>query len=252
MKTNIDNVQPQQQVQQDDLTELFYSLQEQYEEVYIEHIERQMFIIKPLGRLEYKQIINNKEISDLEKEEVICQISTLWPTDFDFENCIGGIPTTLANLILRDSYLNNIESRTSITLAFREEMFDLDNQVTCIIHEAFPDLQLEDIESWRVSKTAKYLSRAEWILYNLRGANIDNVAQEPQVQPDPQQPVRKSVMKTEEIGVQTKPQKEKMTPEKLMEMKRKFPDIDWDAQVSMDDFKHNSFDTTPPALRTPQ
>ena len=43
-------------------------------------------------------------------------------------------------------------------------MGQLEHQMDAIIALAFPNLKLEEIESWTLDKTLKYFSRAEWLL----------------------------------------------------------------------------------------
>jgi hypothetical protein len=196
--------------------------------------------------------MQDDRLDNFAKEEIICQACTLWPEDYDFENCVGGIPTALTHAILVNSYLDSIDSRVAITTHYRQEMFDIDYQVTCIIHEAFPDLNLEEIESWGVAKTAKYLARAEWVLQNLRGANIQYDPMASMQQAAEQKAPEKPKAVTEELKPNKKTSgKEKMTPEKLAELKRQFPDINWEdgANMTMDSFKGPTADVVSPALR---
>lgn len=251
-----------------DITELFLYFQEKHRNVFVQKIENEIFIYRSLGRAEYKKILSDEQFNDMEKEELICQICTLYPENYDFENCDAGIPTVLAKNIIRNSYLDSIESRRRVLDYYREEMFDLDNQITCIINEAFPQFDIEEIESWGIEKTMKYLSRAEWKLHNLRGLEIyDPGMQESyyEVQ-DKKAKENKKEVQTEEIGVEKQEQennktdkeeknlrggkKEKLTPEKLQELKAKFPEIDWENDAIMKYGIDGLKDTTvPPALR---
>ena len=154
-----------------DITELFIDFSEKYRNVFVYQIEEHVFIYRALGRREYKDILFSDGFTDLEKEEIICKQCLLYPDpdDFDWENCDAGIPTQLRKNILENSYLDSLESRDNLKNYYRMEMYDLDNQISCIINEAFPNNDIEEIEKWDVEKTTKYLSRAEWILHNLRG-----------------------------------------------------------------------------------
>ena len=80
-----------------------------------------------------------------------------------------------------------------IILDYREEMYMYDFQVDCIIHEAFPEFPIEEIQAWNNFKTMFYLSRAEFILKELRGVpllSVEEVAamQNGQVQEQEEQP----------------------------------------------------------------
>lgn len=154
-----------------DITELFIEFSEKYRNVFVYQIEENVFIYRALGRREYKDILLNEDFTDLEKEELICRQCLLYPSpdDFDWDNCDAGLPTQLRKNILENSYLDSLESRDILKNYYRMEMYDLDNQISCIINEAFPYLDIEEIEKWDVEKTMKYLTRAEWTLHNLRG-----------------------------------------------------------------------------------
>lgn len=135
-------------------------------------------------------------------------------------------------------------------------MFGLDNQITCIINEAFPQFDIEEIENWDVERTAKYLSRAEWKLQNFRGATFNEeyfnamTAQgEPQPQEEVQAPKQEVKQEPKDDG---KPKKEKLTPERLRQLQAQFPEIKWDQDAVMMggiDAMADSVDTTAPALR---
>lgn len=249
-----------EQAQSVDITELFIQFQEKYRNVFIEKIEDEIFIYRSLGRMDYKKIISDERFNNMEKEEIICQICVLWPENYDFENCDAGIPTVLTKRILRNSFLDSVESRRNILDFYRQEMFDLDNQISCIIHEAFPQFDLEEIESWDVEKTTKYLSRAEWKLHHLRGLPFVDPyeGQSLYEQQDAQNNAEQKNVQTEEVGVpETKSnarggKKEKLTPEKLRELKEKFPEIPWEQDTVLNEGiegMKDSVDTTPPALR---
>lgn len=274
-----------------DFDELVYQLGLQHPEssnVYTVKIDDFIFIYKPLCRKLYKKLAMAENISSLEKEELVCKECVLWPLDFDFDDCDAGLPTKLAECILKNSYVDSLEDRQKIIYLYRQEMYDVDNQVTCMIHEAFPEFTIEEIEDWDMQKTAEYCSRAEWILANLRGAQYsydpftgrsleELQADQETIEKQQEQSIQQtSNVHTEEISdinndqesiekikrgefetleerqkrIQLK--KERMTPEKLAELKAKYPEMDWDSSVFEDpefDPVAGTVDTTAPALR---
>jgi len=261
-----------------DLTEIYLMLKEQYAEVFMLQVENQVFLYKQLGRRDYKDLVE-AECSDYEKEEILCKECVLYPENYDFEECDAGIPTQLAKAILRNSFLDSLESRQLLINVFRQEMYDMDNQVTCLIHEAFPEYDIEEIETWDLQRTAKYLSRAEWILANLRGAVFshdpftgktpEQILQEQSASPsvqtseiesyeeeDESSPISQGIVETiEERQERLKKQgvkKQKMTPEKLRELQMKYPEMDWGSnvfeEVTVDNLK-DSVSVDSPALR---
>ena len=144
-------------------------------------------------------------------------------------------------------------------------MFDIDNQINCLILAAFPNLTLEEVEEWDVITASKYLSCAEWILNKIKGVPFVDK------QPDSNYVYSKSNTTTEEIGNDSiestaakkdvahsgkpKNRKTKMTPEKLAELKAKYPMIPWEEDAGLqgiDGIRNQPVvDTRPAALRTP-
>lgn len=276
----VHNTNNQQDIPVMDLTEIYLALKEHHTEVFMYQVENQVFLYKQLGRKDFKDLVE-AECSDYEKEEILCKECVLYPENYDFEECDAGIPTQLARAILKNSFLDSLDSRQLLINVFRQEMYDMDNQVTCLIHEAFPEYDIEEIETWDLQRTAKYLSRAEWILANLRGATFshdpftgktpEQILQEQEAQEaasvhteevsddyeeDEESPIAQGVVETLEerqARLKNKPvKKQKMTPEKLRELQAKYPDMDWGANVfedlTLDNFK-DSVSVDSPALR---
>lgn len=252
-----------------DLTEIFLSLQEEHRNVFMIEIEGIVFFYRSLGRSEWKKIIQNEELSEWEKQDIVCSVCTLWPENFDFNECSAGMPDILCKKILQNSFLDSVASRKNVLSYYRNEMFDLENQITCVINEAFPQFDIEEIETWDIEKTTKYLSRAEWKLHNLRGLQFvdqsdqmesfyerteqyetepePQAAPQPQKASEPQQPQKETNMRGGS--------KNKLTPEKIAEMKRlqeKFPEINFFADTIINEGEAgmiDNIDTTSPALR---
>lgn len=237
-----------------DLSELYVKFKEKYNNVFIYQINDQCFLYRTIGRKEYKDILSNKESNNFDKEEYICKLCTLYPANFDFENCEeAGIPTELANKIIKNSMISE-ESRSIVIEHYKAEMWDIDNQISCMIVEAFPYLELEDVENWDMDKTAKYLSRAQWILHNMRGVPyVDNPEQGKQIVT---QEIGAEIESSKHQGNIAHNGKEKVrkNSEELENLKRRFPEIDWDNDVVNKEgingiIKETPINPTPPALR---
>lgn len=235
-----------------DVLELLEELKANNHSVYWCHISNQIYIYKPLGRRDHKDIIENEELNTMEKEDEVIRKCLLYPyeKDFDLDNTEAGIIDKLLKTIIENSFLKSIEVRTQVMEYFRSEMFDLQEQITCIINEAFPQFDIEEIENWGIERTAKYLSRAEWKLQNFRGAVFNHdVIEDMQQKQDDQSNIKSDDVKN---TTSNDSKKERMTPEKLAEMKRRFPEINWDADVianeGINGMKDN-VDSTSVALR---
>ncbi|MEW6770007.1 MAG: hypothetical protein AB1330_01255 [Bacillota bacterium] len=167
------------EINEDELAGRIAEWQAQYGRLGHTEIGREEFLWRLLTRAEYR-VLMEADLSPEEKEEWVCSCCTLYPPGYDFTNCLGGVPTTLAREILKESgfsYDGNPNPLGREMLErFREEMSYFENQVDCIIIEAFPYLRLEEVAAWTVEKTMYYYSRAEWVLSQLRGIQLVDVA----------------------------------------------------------------------------
>jgi hypothetical protein len=277
-----------------DLKELYEQYLEKYGQVFMHDFgEAGVFIFKSLGRKDFRELRDTEAINDYAKEEIICEQCVLYPKDFDYENCEeAGLPTQLANLILEKSLLKSSEQLATAVHYFRDRLWDTtDEQLTCIIHEAFPEYSIEEIANWDVMRTAEYMAKAEYILHKLRGIPLTDSqgneveyipasarqAQEAIPAPPqnaPMQTMEERFVKVDSVTPATskpnrndilKPKKamqqpvhndgkvlhkdDVLTPQKLMELQRLYPDIDWARDsVSMKGIsalKNQSFDDRP-------
>ena len=130
-----------------DISKLIEKFKEKYKNIYLYQFEDTGFIYRSIGRKEYSDLALNESITDEDKEEEICKLCVLFPKDYDFENCEeAGLPTILANEIVENSYLSK-ENRDKVMAYFRHEMYNLDNQINCVILSAFQHLKLEEDEN---------------------------------------------------------------------------------------------------------
>lgn len=260
--------------EQIDYMALIEELQEQYDSIFWNVIDNEMFIYRPLGRQEYKELLSS-DADELQKEDAVCETCILYPENIVLDDYPAGIPSQLFALILKNSFLDSIDSKKSVVSYFRREMEEFDNQITCIINEAFPNIDIEEIENWDMTKTAKYLSRAEWKLNVLRQVPVDyelsnqlmehewnsqhqKASQDNDIQHE--EPVAENKHQ-DEFKVETLEQRQarlakegpkKKSPEELARLKAMFPEIRWDAEIDptgdLDKMK-DSLDVIAPALR---
>lgn len=251
------------------LSELYFKLKKEYDHVYLYQIDETAYFYRPLKRNEYRDMINNKELTDMSREDLLVSTCLLYPPALDIDNAPAGLITTLSNLIIDCSYLNK-EDRSNVLNYYRNEMAELDNQISCIIHEAFQTIPIEEIDSWDIEKTMDYFARSEWILHTLRGVPINREAGESALESAniPEIKTRQSATdydlkdkpkKPEETPDESKEEKpnhrggtKTMTPEKLAELKRKYPTIDWehdDGLKGIDGLAQPSVSTEPGPLR---
>ena len=151
-----------------DLDALIEKAFKEHEAVLFSEIEEELFIYRPLGRKEYKDILSNDNLDDYEKQDAICKTVLLYPEDFDFDECVAGIPDQLFADIMEKSCLDP-ESMFYLLNMNREECEQLGSEMTCIIAEVFPSYKIDEIESWNNFKFMRIYAKAEWILTNIRG-----------------------------------------------------------------------------------
>lgn len=272
------NIEEETKAKEKQLFDIYLTYLDKYKRVYIFRTEEETFIFKSLGRKDFKSIFTNEQLDTIGREEVVCETCTLWPENYNFELCDAGLPTQYCNYILKCSHYTDEEEIKEIMNFYRGEMFEIQNQISCIIQEAFPAMTFEEIENLPMEDTLKYLSRSEWILQNLRGINMlydpftgkdwseSNIptppTQETTPQSAPPQDETVSFKAYREQGTQQKAhtsdfipgetieerlkrlekgdiKKEPLTPEKLAELQRKIPNVDWTVQNKPEDLMRN-------------
>ena len=253
------------------ITELYLKITSENPETHVfmdQFGDSGIFIYRSLGRKEYRTIVSSEAISDCDKEEVICETCTLYPENYDFSDCEeAGLPTALAKRILEQSLLTDAMSLTNLIYHYRNEMnTDYNRQVSCVIHEAFPEFKLdgdEGIENWDVMKTAEYMARAEFILHSLRGVPLATASIDSDTDNNNEDNEQEEVRtRTNKDGSQTRVTKKtinskrSMTREKLQKLKEIAPNIDWERDLGNAGFDNLSkimqtknIDTRPMALR---
>lgn len=249
-----------------DFDNLVKDLIAQYGTIFFANIDNNFFIYKPLSRKDYKAIVENNELTNIEKEDEVCAMTILWPEDIDWDDIEAGIPSKLYEEILKNSFLDSPESIAHLIDIYREELETLDTQMSCIISEAFPNYDIEEIENWDMIKFCKIFSRAEWKLKNLRNLdsmkdvteylrNIDvdgnneyeedTVQQQVNTQSQPQQPIQNNSSKVK-VG------NREMTEDEYrqyLEFQKMYPEIAWDADAMFTGYESQSVSTVPVALR---
>lgn len=150
----------------------FFAWKNEYWNIYYIEMLGEEFLFRELSRAEYKRGIRLYKEDPTTLEEYVCSICVLEPEGYDFSNCVAGIPSVLSDFILLESGFSEDTGKLAGYMnKYRKEMETLDNQMACIIKEAFSDLSIEEIENWSMEKTIWYYSRSEYIL-SLRGIDL--------------------------------------------------------------------------------
>lgn len=174
---------------------------------------RFQFTYRLLGREEYEGLLQNN-LSDEELLEAICYLCV--EEQYDFSHGFAGIPEVIGSAILEGS--GYLEGQSELLLSmFRGEVEGNANvQRDCIIVEAFPKYDIEDVANWPLTKQLWVYARAEYIL-KLRGREIREVSLEErkamqQIQQAPRQQARE-----EEISFKAPPQQQQAAPQAKQE-----------------------------------
>jgi hypothetical protein len=159
---------------------------EQYGEVYSIGILDKEYIFRLLTKAEY-ELIDSMDCSEEEKEELV-YFKCVFDAVTEIDNMQAGIISLLCETIL---YVSGFDEQSAIEIGnqYKEEMLQPDRKIEAMILEAFPNLTLEEVESWTVNKTLKYFSRAAWILYALRGVDVSVLLSDPEQKVDYIEPV---------------------------------------------------------------
>lgn len=144
-----------------------------YREVYVTEYDEVAFVWRPLSRAEFRNIAKTIEVPEEQFDE-ICRLCLLDPVIEDFDELPAGIPEALSKEILyKSGYGEDNPLMKKYEFDFDQEMQMFEHQVSCVVKFAFPDLSLEEIESWGLEKTMWYYSRAKWMLETFRGIKLE-------------------------------------------------------------------------------
>lgn len=142
--------------------------------VFVSEIKDIEFIWRGLTKAEFKKA-QEWFTDDFDRAEYVCKTCVLYPEVEDWGTDIpAGIPEALTLDILRESGFTSTTAEVDARIAkYEQEMLTFDNQITCVVKEAFPDIPIEEIENWQFDKILWYYSRAKWILETLRGIKLE-------------------------------------------------------------------------------
>jgi len=157
--------------------ELLQELKAKYFDIY--QIEL-MGIVITFRSLSFKEFaeLRDSYLEREEQEEEVCRMAVLDPIFDDWsEKMHGVIPQLLCRQIMFHSGLSP-DSSEEIKRYRREQKMvvesSIEEQIACVIKEAFPTFELEQILSWSIKKMCWYEARALWLLKNMRGIEFED------------------------------------------------------------------------------
>lgn len=166
---------------------IIYNLKKEYDDVFYIQIEGENFIFRPLTRFEYEEILVNRDLREDVMSEVVCEIATLYPEEYNFSTPhMAGIPEALSNQII---YYSAFEDPDYIDQVLAEKREDMNENVFTmmenVIAVAFPNIDIEEIKNMNAYKIIDYYARASWIIRNMY-ANVKIPDQIPGENPNAQ------------------------------------------------------------------
>ena len=154
------------------LEELIIDLKRKHYTVFATMIYGELFLWRPLSRIEFDIISKSSNHDKMLREEMICQTAVLYPK-VNFTIYKAGIPTVLTPQIVEESGFGTVE-KTHAYL-HRTRMGVLDNftaQAEIVIAAAFPNYTFEIMKNWNIEQLLDMVARAEWKLNVIDGKDF--------------------------------------------------------------------------------
>jgi hypothetical protein len=170
------------------MDEIIRELKQKHRRLLATIIGDRIFIWRPLGRKQYREILNNS-IDEAELDENVCQGAVVYP-EFDFKLGAAGFSATLAPIIKEESGYGSPDKVYKAMDLYRMEMQHFEFQAEATIATAFPQIRFEQMEGWTTDELMWHLARAEWALKNIHGRNIDFKPNEEPEEISPEEQVR--------------------------------------------------------------
>lgn len=156
--------------------------EEYYGSVFVTEIGDDEYIWRGLSKAEFQKA-NEWYSDDYDRAEYVCRTCVLYPEIEDYSlDMYAGVPEVLTEQILYESGFTLSKKDLDAKMwEYEQQMMTFDNQMTCVIKEAFSDIPLEEIENWQFEKTMWYYARAKWTMENLRGVSLEREDATPQI-----------------------------------------------------------------------
>ena len=188
-----------------------FEAKKQYPNIFTTVIKGERFIFRPLTKYEFEEIVLKNDLARDELNESVCEICTIYPDDYNFEETIfAGVPYKLSQQIIKISGFGNENLMKEEIDKQREAQDKIDNYMQNVICTAFSGIEPYDIRNWDFYKITEYFARAEWILHNLKpsqaqpqqeGQGGQSPQQNPQQQQQqPQTPAGQEVVKQQSFA----------------------------------------------------
>jgi hypothetical protein len=149
-----------------------------YEELYTITICEQVFYFRPITRKEYN-ILRTSTVDGFDFEDLVSGACTIFPEAYDFGDCSAGIPAMLCLAVLFVSGYGDEQFTAELLQTSRIMMNLQDRQMDAFIMTAFPQYDLERLQSMTTRQLYDLYAMAEWACREIRGAEIASNNPEP-------------------------------------------------------------------------
>lgn len=140
--------------------------------IYMTEVNDVTFFFRTLTKGEM-DIAQEAYTDDYDRTEYICKMCVIEPVIDDYSlEIFAGVPEALCRAILEESGFTDSNKISVMIAKWEKHMEEVQNQLPLVIKEAFPDIPLEQIESWPMTKLTEYYVKAKWLLENIRGLTL--------------------------------------------------------------------------------
>lgn len=121
------------------------------------------YVFRNLTIGEYKEATTLcSEKQDL--DELICNMTCVYPKDIDFVNCgIANLPTYCSDIIIQSSKVCDVVSVKDTLEVYREALFEASKQAFMIIRLSFPEITKDRFLSMDWNEICEYVAMSEKI-----------------------------------------------------------------------------------------
>lgn len=154
------------------MQEIIRLLKQKHKQIYATIVGETLYIWRPLGRREYREILESAE-GEYDLEERICQAAVLWPPDLDFSRGLAGVPGALTPEIKEQSGYGSPERAYLALDTYRAQLQHFEYLAETAIAATFPQITFEQMENWTLDELMWHTVRAEWAIKHVHGRQVE-------------------------------------------------------------------------------
>lgn len=132
----------------------------------------QEFIFRNINSMEYSDA-QELALDEKELQEIVCSIALVYPEEYDFHTSpYAGISEEMYPVIVKHSDFEG-QSIVKRYTKHKLELNSFNEQAMAMVKAAMPEYTYDTMETWPLSKLIKEAVRAEYILKEIKGHNIE-------------------------------------------------------------------------------